>query len=247
VKTFTMTFSILTVLAAWVVQAGAQVCPPPGCTLSCQADLNAYEVKEAVQGSATVCTNFACGDIQVKRTIRLLTPSAEVQPPAVTPHYLGYELQSETYDESQNPGVKTFVTAHNNTTQDTRMQTVLLLVPAGKSIPSRGEPPPSLPATSDGFLCFKPSSRALGTGQITNTDQFSTQQFVIHRVAYTCLSAGINAPPPSLNTWLLGVAAKDATFRFPPPAAIIDIFHPSGKEIELKPIDELVSIATVTP
>ena len=245
-KTFTITVSILTVLAAWVVQAGAQVCPPPGCTLSCQADLNAYELKEAVQGAptTTVCTNFACGDIVVKRTIRLLTPTPDVPGGQ---HYLGYELQSETYDESKNPGVLTFVTTHNNTTQNTRMQTVLLLVPAGKSIPSRGEPAPTLPATSDGFLCFKPSSRALGTGQITNTDQFGTQTFVIHRVAYTCINASIGTGlQPSTTTYLLGVAAKDSASKFLPEAAIIDIFHPSGKVIDVDPIDELVSIATVT-
>ena len=128
------------------------------------------------------------------------------------------------------------------------MQTVLLLVPAGKSIPSRGEPAPTLPATSDGFLCFKPSSRALGTGQVTNTDQFGTQTFVIHRVAYICIKASIGTGlQPSTTTYLLGVAAKDSTSKFHPDAAIIDIFHPSRKVIDVDPIDELVSIATVTP
>ena len=246
-KPLSMVFFVLTVLAAWVVQTGAQQMCPAQCSCSCPiGDFNAYEFKEAVANATpvTVCTNFSCGDIVVKRTIRLLTPTPD------TPggqHYLAYELRSETYDEKQNPGVLTFQTSHNTTTQDTRLQTILLMVPAGKSIPSKGEPPPTLPATSDGFLCFKPSSVRLGIGSVTNTDQLATQTFVIHRVAYTCVSAGINAPPPAADTWLLGVAAKDSTFHFPPEAAIIDIFHPSGEVIDLDPIDELVSVATVTP
>jgi hypothetical protein len=234
------TFSILLTLGALVVQAGAQpVCSVP---VPC-GDFNAYQLKKAVSGSATVCTPFACADLVVQRTRRLVVPLDQMLPN--TQHYLAYELRQENYPESANPSNLTFATQYGSTNQSLQNQTILLMVPAGKSIPP--DPLPPLPASTAGFLCFKPSNTQFGKSNQTVTDQFGPQTYLIHKVAYACVSAGINAPAPAPTTWLLGIAAKDTTLKFLPDANVIDMFHPAGELIEVDPIDELLASATVTP
>lgn len=236
-------FYIVLALAASVVRASAQ---PAQCTplppVSC-GDLNAYEMKDPVDGTATVCTPFACGDVTVQRTKRLFVP---IDPaPLNGQHYLGYEIRSETYDESANPSNLTLQTLYGLSSQNLQRQTVFLVVPAGKTIPP--DAPPALRATSDGFLCFKPSNIKFGMSNVTTLDQFGTQTYVIHRVAYTCVNAGINAPAPATATYLLGIANKQTTLKVLPNVNIIDIFHPGGALLPVDPVDELVANATVVP